>query len=116
RTVLGRDKEHLFAAARLFVLPSYSENFGNTVLEAMRRGVPVVATPEVGASEVVRKAEGGIVAQGEPQPLSDAISRLIGAPQLARAMGEAGRRCVLAHYSWPQVAARMEELYQSLHA
>lgn len=116
RTVLERDKEYLFAAARLFVLPSYSENFGNTVLEAMRRGVPVVTTPEVGASEVVRKAEGGIVTQGEPQPLSDAMNRLIKDPELARAMGEAGRRCVLEHYSWPQIAARMEALYQGLQA
>src|SRR5262249_47935835 len=38
RTVMGSEKERLFAAARLLVLPSYSENFGNTVLEAMRRG------------------------------------------------------------------------------
>src|SRR5262249_3320850 len=56
RTVIGSEKERLFAAARLFVLPSYSENFGNTVLEAMRRGVPVVVTPEVGAAEIVRES------------------------------------------------------------
>ena len=53
-----REKEHLFAAARLFVLSSYSENFGNTVLEAMRRGVPVVVTPEVGAAEIVQESAG----------------------------------------------------------
>jgi glycosyltransferase involved in cell wall biosynthesis len=116
RTVLGRDKEHLFAAARLFVLSSYSENFGNTVLEAMRRGIPVVVTPEVGASEVVRQAEGGIVAQGEPQPLGDAINRLVNDAELARAMGDAGRRCVVEQYSWPHIAARMEALYQGLQA
>jgi len=116
RTVLGRDKEHLFAAARLFVLQSYSENFGNTVLEAMRRGVPVVATPEVGASEVVRQAESGIVAHGEPEPLGEAIDRLVNDAELASAMGEAGRRCVLHQYSWPHIAARMEELYQRLQA
>src|SRR5262249_18805274 len=56
RTILGRDKEHLFALAQVFVLPSYSENFGNTILEAMLRGLPVVVTPEVGAAEVVREA------------------------------------------------------------
>src|SRR5262245_51367015 len=47
RTIVGSEKERLFAAAQLFVLSSYSEHFGNTVLEAMRRGVPVVVTPEV---------------------------------------------------------------------
>src|SRR5262249_29381350 len=76
RTIVGRDKEHLFAAARLFVLPSYSENFGNAVLEAMRRGVPVIVTPEVGAAEIVRNAGGGLVVDGEAGPLGEAISRL----------------------------------------
>jgi Glycosyltransferase len=114
RTVLGCDKEHLFAAAKLFVLPSYSENFGNTVLEAMQRGVPVVVTPEVGAAEIVRQAGGGIVVQGDPEPLGDAISRLIKDQALARSMGEAGQRYVLERYGWPSIAAQMEALYESL--
>jgi glycosyltransferase involved in cell wall biosynthesis len=114
RTMLGCDKEQMFAAASLFVLPSYSENFGNTVLEAMRRGVPVVVTPEVGAAEIVRKAQGGIVAQGEPEQLSAAINRLIHDPTLARNLGEGGRRFVLEHYTWARVAAQMEELYESV--
>jgi glycosyltransferase involved in cell wall biosynthesis len=54
---MGSEKERLFAAARIFVLTSYSENFGNTVLEAMRRGVPVVIKPEVGAAGIVRESE-----------------------------------------------------------
>ena len=54
---MGSEKERLFAAARIFVLTSYSENFGNTVLEAMRRGVPVVIKPKVGAAGIVRESE-----------------------------------------------------------
>jgi glycosyltransferase involved in cell wall biosynthesis len=114
RTVLGTDKEHLFAAARLFVLPSYSENFGNTVLEAMRRGLPVVVTPEVGAGGIVREAGGGLVTGGEPGSVSNAISHLLADPDLARAMGEAGQRWVLEHYTWSRVATQMEALYDSL--
>jgi glycosyltransferase involved in cell wall biosynthesis len=64
RTVIGSEKERLFGAARLFVLPSYSENFGNTVLEAMRRGVPIVVTPEVGAAEIVRTSRPASLLQG----------------------------------------------------
>jgi len=114
RTVLGCDKEHLFAAARLFVLPSYSENFGNTVLEAMQRQVPVIVTPEVGAASVVQEACGGMVVQGDPEPLSEAINRLIQDQGLARSMGQAGQQYVLDHYAWSHIAAQMEALYENL--
>ena len=113
RTVIGAEKERLFAAARLFVLPSYSENFGNTVLEAMRRGVPVVVTPEVGAAEIVRTSEAGLVVSGDPEPLGSAIGRLTADLNLARSMGEAGRHTA-ARFSWDHVAAQMEDLYASL--
>jgi glycosyltransferase involved in cell wall biosynthesis len=114
RTVIGSEKERLFAAARLFVLPSYSENFGNTVLEAMRRGVPVVVTPEVGAAEIVLTSGAGLVVTGDPEPLSSAIRLLTGDLVLAHTMGEAGRRHAAAHFTWDQVAAQMENLYNSI--
>jgi glycosyltransferase involved in cell wall biosynthesis len=114
RTITGYDKEHLFAASRLFVLSSYSENFGNTVLEAMQRGLPVVVTPEVGAAMIVRDARGGIVVQGDPKPLGDTINRLLNDPTLARGMGESGRRYVLENCAWTRIAAQMEALYESL--
>jgi glycosyltransferase involved in cell wall biosynthesis len=113
RTVTGTDKERLFAAARLFVLPSYSENFGNTVLEAMRRGVPVVVTPEVGAAEIVRKAGSGLVVAGDAEPLGSAIRSLTGDFGLSQSMGEAGRRYAAAHFTWGHIAAQMEQLYNS---
>ncbi|MCF8478536.1 MAG: glycosyltransferase [Pseudolabrys sp.] len=114
RTVSGVDKEHLFAAARLFVLPSYSENFGNTVLEAMRRGVAVVPVPEVGAAAIVQRAQAGIVTAGDPEPLSIAMARLWGDPALARAMGASGARYVGERYGWPRIAERMERFYRDL--
>jgi glycosyltransferase involved in cell wall biosynthesis len=114
RTVVGPDKEHLFAQAALFVLPSYSENFGNTVLEAMRRGVPVVVTPEVGAAEIVRESGSGLIVKGETQTLGAAICQLTQDVSLARSMGEAGRRYAVSHYTWAQVAGRMENLYKAL--
>lgn len=114
RTVVGPDKEHLFAAARLFVLPSFSENFGNTVLEAMQRCVPIVVTPEVGAAQIVSLAGAGLVANSDPEALSEAMSRLLNDTSLALSMGKAGRRYVQEHCSWLQVASEMEQLYQSI--
>jgi glycosyltransferase involved in cell wall biosynthesis len=114
RTVIGSEKERLFAAARVFVLTSYSENFGNTVLEAMRRGVPVVVTPEVGAAEIVRTSGAGLVVAGDVEPLSSTIRLLTADVALAKAMGEAGRRHAAEHFTWDHVAAEMENLYSSL--
>lgn len=117
RTVDGADRERLYAAATVFVLSSYSENFGNTVLEAMRRGIPVVVTPEVGAAEIVAESQGGgLVVAGDPEPLGQAISRFILDPKLARDTGAAGRRHVTERYSWPRVAEEMEGLYETLQA
>ena len=114
RTVIGCEKERLFSAAGIFVLASYSENFGNTVLEAMRRRVPVVVTPEVGAAQIVRESRAGLVVAGDPISLSTAICQLTSDGDLARSMGEAGQRHAVAHHSWANIAARMEQSYESL--
>jgi glycosyltransferase involved in cell wall biosynthesis len=114
RIVTGADKEQVFGAARVLVLPSYSESFGNTVLEALQRGIPAIVTPEVGAAEVVAQSGGGLVADGAAAPLGAAIASLIDDPAQAAAMGEAGRQYVQRHYSWQSVAGQMEALYQEL--
>jgi glycosyltransferase involved in cell wall biosynthesis len=114
RSVIGAEKEYLFAAAHLFVLPSYSENFGNAVLEAMRRAIPAVVTPEVGAAHVIDESGGGLVVAGDPIPLSEALCRLLADSGLARSMGQAGQRHVMAHYTWSQIASRMETVYETL--
>lgn len=116
RTITDAEKECMFAAARVFVLPSYSESFGNVVLEAMQRGLPVIVTPEVGAAEVVQESGGGLVATGDAQSLGAAIDRLTEDADRSAAMGEAGRRHVSERYGWPGVAARMEALYDELKA
>jgi glycosyltransferase involved in cell wall biosynthesis len=114
RVVLGADKEHLYAHAQLFVLTSISENFGNTVLEAMQRGVPVVTTPEVGAAKIVLQANGGQVVAGDPGPLGTAIQSLLESSTLAATMGANGQRHVQQKYRWHSIALEMEDLYASI--
>ena len=80
----------------------------------MRRGVPVVVTPEVGAAEIVRKSGAGLVVTGDPEPLGSAIRLLTADLGLARSMGEAGRRYAAAHFTWDHIATQMEDLYNSL--
>lgn len=114
RHVSGTDKEALFAAARLFAMTSLSENFGISAFEAMRRGVPVLATPEVGMSEIVREKQAGLVVDPTPAAIVAGLRTMFDDPDLCRRQGEAGRTHVIEHYGWPAVARRTAELYRSI--
>lgn len=109
------DKRALIDMASVLVLPSYSENFGNVVLEAWAQGRPVVVSPEVGLADTVRATEGGWVADG-----AAAIGARIEAAVTDRALqaraGGRGREAVAGHFSWDAVAARMEALYAAAGA
>ncbi len=114
RFIDGADKEALFAAAQVFAMTSLSENFGIAAFEAMRRGVPVLATPDVGMAEIVREVTAGVVVDPSPAGIASGLSSLLSDAVASRAMGEAGRSHVIAHYSWQAVARRMEDLYRSV--
>jgi glycosyltransferase involved in cell wall biosynthesis len=113
-SVNGADKAALLAGARLLVLPSYSENFGNVVLEAMGARCPVIVTPEVGIANIVSETAAGWVIDGEPGTLGAAITRLLDDPGLRREMGERGMTAARDRFSWDAVAARMESVYESI--
>jgi len=114
RHVSGADKEALFAAARLFAMTSLSENFGIAAFEAMRRGVPVLTTPDVGMSEIVRDSQGGLVVDPTPSAIAAGLRAMFADPDLCHRQGEAGRTHVIDHYGWPAVARRMAEVYRSI--
>jgi len=107
----GHAKWDQIASADVFALASYSENFGNAVLEAMAMGVPVIVTPQVGLASTVAETGSGLVVEGDPQQFGAAIARLLADPGQRRAMGEAGRRAVAERFSWAAIAQSMETLY-----
>ncbi len=112
--VSDEHKWALYENAEMFVLPSYSENFGNVVAEAMAMACPVVVTPEVGLAKLVDKAGAGVVISGEPRVLAQAITSLHHNELKRKRLGARGRQAALEHLSWDGVAAQMEGVYQRI--
>lgn len=110
----GNDKAALLKNASIVVLPSYSENFGNSVFEAMAVGCPVIVTPEVGAAEIVAKTDAGLVLSGHPEVLSRGIQELLSNSQLMKEMGARGRQAVRGEFTWDVLARQMENIYQDI--
>jgi len=105
------DKWSLYENASMFLLPSYSENFGNVVAEAMSMACPVVVTPAVGLADLVREVGCGTVTAGNPQDLAKAINNIAADSSLGRAMGERGQLAVRQRLSWDAAADSMEAVY-----
>ena len=102
-------------AATVYCSPALGhESQGYVLLEAMASCVPVVASNIDGyASVITHGVDGLLVRPNDALALADALSGLLGAPKLRRALTEAGRIKVEA-YSWPTVAQQVLSYYERL--
>jgi phosphatidylinositol alpha-1,6-mannosyltransferase len=83
----------LYARAAVFAMPSRGEGFGLVYLEAMKAARPCVATRDSAAAEIVADGETGLLVDPlDADAIAGALGLLLASPDLARAMGEAGRR------------------------
>src|SRR5262249_35825678 len=106
-----RDVPGLLARASLFVLPSYTEGISLTLLEAMARGLPVVATRVGGNPEVVEGGETGLLVPArDAEALAAAVLDLQRGPERGGRMGAAGRRRVEEHFDVRRMVANYEAL------
>jgi glycosyltransferase involved in cell wall biosynthesis len=103
----------LIRSASVLVLPSRCyENQPLAVLEAFACGVPVVGSDLGGIPELIEPGvDGELVPPDDPTALADALGRMTGDPDRAFAMGQAGRRKVLARYSPSAHLGRLDEIY-----
>jgi alpha-maltose-1-phosphate synthase len=115
------DVVQVLTHATVFVCPSIYEPMGIVNLEAMACETPVVATATGGIPEVVVDGETGTLVplvEGEDErfvaDLASAINAVVEDPARADAMGEAGRRHAVEHFSWSQIAERTLSVYRSV--
>jgi glycosyltransferase involved in cell wall biosynthesis len=108
-----RAKAEAYARATVLAMPSEHETFGQTYLEAWSMGRPVIAGDTPPLREVVREGIDGLHAANEPRAIARAILRILGDPDGARRMGEAGRARLMERWTWPAIAERTEGAYMA---
>ncbi len=108
------EADAVLLAADLFVLPSRAENQPVSILEAMARGLPVIATRIGAIPEQVAEGETGLlVERGDADALADALAALLTAPDRRKALGAAGRERFERLFSVESCAARFAALYRA---
>jgi glycosyltransferase involved in cell wall biosynthesis len=107
-------KRAAFADAELFVLPSYAENFGVVITEALASGLPVVISDQVNIHRELAEADAAIVVQCHVESVAAGIERALGDPDLPRRMRVRGPELVRARYTWDAVVPMLIERYREV--
>lgn len=112
--VQGRSKLALYARADVFVLPSYSENYGIVVAEAMAAGVPVVTTTCTPWG-VLAQIDAGRQVPPDAGSFGDALLELVRLSHDSRAaMGCRGRQFILREHTWDMAARKLATVHQCI--
>lgn len=114
--VLGDEKRALLGDADIFVLPSFSENFGIAVVEAMASGLAVVISDRVNIWREIEAAGAGRIAPPEADAFARQLTCLLDDAVQRRDMGAAGRRLARDAFGSGRMAERLEALYETVAA
>ena len=114
--VFGADKWTLYRNADFFVLPTFSENFGIVVAEALASGTPVITTEGAPWQELNSCGCGRWIGIGA-EPLAEAIGAFLDLSESElETMGRNGRKLIEERYAAPMIARKFMSLYRSLAA
>jgi len=115
-----RDPDRLvqaYQSATVFATPSLESVFELVNLEALSCGTPVVASRVGGFPDLIADGVNGyLVPPGNAEALASRLEAVLDAPELARRLGDEGRRTILRDFTWTRVAEKLETHYQRLLA
>jgi glycosyltransferase involved in cell wall biosynthesis len=105
----------ILRASNVLVVASDQEPFGRTVVEAMATELPVVATRCGGPEEIIVDGETGfLVPLHDPRAMADAVGAVVRDPDLARKMGQAGRRRAEACFGLKAYASAAQDVLRQV--
>lgn len=106
------DRQQIYAAMDVLVVASSMEGLSLAVMEAMARGIVVIATDVGGNSRLINNGETGLlVPYGDPGAIAQAVQKLGHDPQLRARLADAARARIQSHFSLETSAARLVPLY-----
>ena len=111
--VNGAEKERCLADADVFVLPSYHENFGIAVLEAIAAGLPVVVSPDVQLASFVEANRLGRVSERAPAELAASILAVLADDALRLRCAREGAAIIQRNFAPAAVGQRLRALYRA---
>jgi len=106
-----QEKWELYRSVDLFILPSYSENFGMVVAEALASGLPVITTQGTPWNELVDYNCGWWIEPTVPALIESLREAFALENSELRQMGRNGRQLVEKNYSWSSIADKMIDIY-----
>jgi glycosyltransferase involved in cell wall biosynthesis len=113
-TLDGDDKRDALAAADIFALPSFSENFGIAAAEALADGIPCVVGRGVALSALIERGGAGLAVETTPDSIADAIDHYLLSPSAREDAGAAGRMLARDELSVDRMRERLVDLYESV--
>ncbi|MGF7046298.1 glycosyltransferase involved in cell wall biosynthesis [Paenibacillus sp. DS2015] len=110
----GQEKLQVLKDSDMFVLPSYSENFGISVIEAMICGLPVVISNKVNIFRELIEYEAGEVVNCDSTELAISMMRILDNPDYSEQIIENGKRLVESQFQWSKVGESLNNNYKAI--
>lgn len=110
----GPDRVAALTDADLFVLPSYQENFGIVVVEALATNTPVIISDQVNICDQIKASKVGAVVPLNVEALANELTRWIHDGELRQEAAAGARPLVWAQYDWQHIAQRWAKHYSRL--
>jgi glycosyltransferase involved in cell wall biosynthesis len=102
-------------ASDIFIRPSLSEGMGNSFIEAMAAGIPVIATPVGGIVDFLRDGETGLFCEvGNPRSIAQKVEKLTKDSESRKYIIDNAIKMVTEHYDWNFIAADMKKIFDEV--
>jgi len=99
----------------IFIRPSRSEGLGNSFLEAMAAGIPVIATPVGGIPDFLKDGETGLFCEvGNPRSIAQKAEKFMKDRESRDYIVDRARQMVRSRYGWEKISGEMKTIFYSV--